>query len=114
MVNRSGLGQHVFRLRNVASLLLVLAILFLVSRQVLDLDWREVWVSVQGANVEFFTLAFLIFYCSFPLRALRWETLLANVGYSRVVERTMPSVLGLTRVMNIGSFTTYVILIRIE
>ena len=42
MANRSGLGQHVFRLRNVASLLLVLAILFLVSRQVLDLDWREV------------------------------------------------------------------------
>jgi glycosyltransferase 2 family protein len=112
VANRSGLGQHVFRLRNVASLLLVLAILFLVSRQLLDLDWREVWVSVQEANVELFTLAFLIFYCSFPLRALRWETLLANVGYSRVVERTMPSVLGLTRVMYLAWFANCVTLAR--
>src|SRR5919202_5490192 len=112
MVNRSGLGQHVFRLRNVASLLLVLAILCLVSWQLLDLDWREVWVSVQGANVEFFTLAFLIFYCSFPLRALRWETLLANVGYSRVVDKTMPSVLRITRIKYLAWFVNCVTVAR--
>jgi uncharacterized protein (TIRG00374 family) len=105
-------GGRVFRPRNVASLLLVLAVLFLVSRQLLDLDWREVWASVRGAKVWLFALAFLVFYCSFPLRALRWETLLANVGYSRGAHKTMPSVLGLTRIMYLAWFANCVIVAR--
>jgi glycosyltransferase 2 family protein len=109
---RSPLGRRVFSLRNVASLLLVLAVLLLVSRQFLGLDWREVWASVRGANVGLFVLAFLVFYCSFPLRALRWETLLANVGYSRDAHKTIPSVLGLTRIMYLAWFANCVIVAR--
>jgi glycosyltransferase 2 family protein len=67
----SPFGGRVFRPRNVASFLLALAVLYLVYRQLLDLDWRQAWASVRGANPGLFALAFVAFYCSFPLRALR-------------------------------------------
>ena len=113
MAGGSELGRRVFSMRNVASLLLVLAILFLVSRLFLGLDWREVSASVRGANVGLVMFAFLIFYCSFPLRGLRWEMLLANVGYNREAHKTMPSVLGLTRIMYLAWFANCVTVARL-
>src|SRR3954451_7151708 len=93
----SPLGQRVFRLRNVVSFMLALAVPYLVYRELLGLDWREAWTSVQGANLGLFALAIVIFYCSFPLRALRWNTPLGNVGYDGTDGPPMPSTLGLTR-----------------
>src|SRR5919206_4219628 len=87
------LGRRMFRLRNVASFLLALLVLYLVYRQLLGLDWGEVWASMRGANAGLFALAFAVFYCSFPLRAVRWKALLANVGYDRAAV-AMPSILG--------------------
>ena len=85
------LGRRVFSLRNVASFLLAVAVLYLVYREFLGVDWGEVWASVRGASPVLFALAFLIFYCSFPLRALRWKALLTNLGYGRADGRPMPS-----------------------
>src|SRR5215213_7564331 len=84
-----------------------------VYRQVLSLDWQEVWTTVQGASPVLFALAFLIFYCSFPLRALRWKALLANVGYSREDVRPMLSALGLTRIMYVAWFVNCVTVARL-
>ncbi len=47
------LGGRVFRPRNIASFLLALAVLYLVYRQFLGLDWREAWASVRGARACF-------------------------------------------------------------
>src|SRR5918911_4053981 len=97
-MGRPPLGRRVFRLHNVASFLLALVALYLVYRQLLGLDWGEVWASVQGANVWLFALAFAVFYCSFPVRALRWKALLANVGFGHAPGRPVPTVFGLTRI----------------
>src|SRR3990170_1654944 len=107
------LGRRIFSLRNVASILLTLGVLYLVYRQILGLDWSEVWASVRGASVGLFALAFVVFYCSFPLRALRWKTLLANVGYDRAGGSPMPSTLGLTRIMYIAWFANCVTVARL-
>jgi uncharacterized protein (TIRG00374 family) len=107
------LGRRAFRLRNVASFLLALGILYLVYRQLLGLDWGETWASVQGANVWLFAFAFVIFYCSYLVRALRWEVLLANVGYDRATGQPMPSVFGLTRIMYIAWFANCVTVARL-
>ena len=107
------LGRRIFSLRNIASVFLTLLVLYLVYRQVLSLDWQEVWTTVQGASPGLFALAFLIFYCSFPLRALRWKALLANVGYSREDVRPMPSALGLTRIMYVAWFVNCVTVARL-
>ena len=45
----SPLGWRIFSLRNVGSFLLALVALYLVYRQLLGLDWGEVWASVRGA-----------------------------------------------------------------
>lgn len=107
------LARRIFSLRNVISFLLALAVLYLVSRQLLNLDWREVWVSIQGANAGLFALAFAAFYCSFPLRAMRWKALLANVGYDRAARRSMPSTFGLTRIMYLSWFVNCVTIARL-
>jgi len=107
------LGRRVFRLRNVVSFLLALAVLFLVSRQLLSLDWREAWASLRGASAGLFALALVIFYCSFPLRALRWGMLLGNVGYDRASGRPMPSTFGLTRIMYLAWFANCVTVARL-
>jgi glycosyltransferase 2 family protein len=107
------LGRRIFSLRNVASILLTLGVLYLVYRQFLGLDWSEVWASVRGASLGLFALAFVVFYCSFPLRALRWKTLLANVGYDRAGGSPMPSTLGLTRIMYLAWFANCVTVARL-
>src|ERR687889_132965 len=107
------LGRRIFSLRNIASVFLTLLVLYLVYRQVLGLDWQEVWTTVQGASSGLFALALVIFYCSFPLRALRWKALLANLGYGRADGRPMPSALGLTRIMYVAWFVNCVTVARL-
>src|SRR5215212_7010822 len=103
LASRSPFGRRIFNLRDVASILLTLVVLYLVYRELMGLDWREAWGSILGTNAGLFALAFGVFYCSFLLRTLRWKTLLANVGYDRAVHY-MPSTLGLTRIMYLAWF----------
>jgi uncharacterized protein (TIRG00374 family) len=112
-VNGSMFDQRLFSLRNVASILLALVVLYLAYQELLALDWHETWASMRGANMGLFALAFAIFYCSFVVRALRWETLLANVGYDRAAVHRMPSPLGLTRIMYLGCFANCLALARL-
>src|SRR5215203_864872 len=108
------LGGRIFSLRNIASVFLTLLVLYLVYRQVLSLDWQEVGTTVQGASLGLFALALVIFYCSFPLRALRWKALLANLGYGRADGRQpMHSALGLTRIMYVAWFVNCVTVARL-
>ena len=107
------LGRRIFSLRNIASVFLTLLVLYLVYRQVLSLDWQEVWTTVQGTSPGLFVLALVIFYCSFPLRALRWKALLANLSYGRAYGRPMPSALGLTRIMYVAWFVNCVTVARL-
>src|ERR671916_424512 len=107
------LGRRIFSVRNIASFLLAVAVLYLMYREFLGVDWGETWVSVWGANAWLFALAFVTFYCSFPLRALRWKALLANVGYSREAGRPIPSTLGLTRIMYTAWFANCVTIARL-
>jgi uncharacterized protein (TIRG00374 family) len=86
---------------------------YLVYRQFLGLDWGEMWASVRGASPVLFALAFVVFYCSFPLRALRWKALLANVGYSTEAGQPTPSTLGLTRIMYVAWFANCVTVARL-
>jgi hypothetical protein len=72
------LGWRIFSLHNIVSVFLTLGVLYLVCQQVLGFDWGEVWASVRGTSLGLFALAFAAFYCSFPVRALRWKTLLGN------------------------------------
>src|SRR6266852_185872 len=72
------LGKRFFNLRTLLSFALGFAILaFLFTRVQIDvgaiLDW------VRQANPALLLLAFIAFYATFPIRALRWRRLLDNV-----------------------------------
>ncbi len=43
-------------------------------------DWPETWQSLVQSNYWWFVLGFATFYLTLPLRAWRWQILLANVG----------------------------------
>jgi uncharacterized membrane protein YbhN (UPF0104 family) len=111
-LNGSPFARRIF-LRNSASILLTLVVLYLVYQELLGLDWGEVWASVQRADLGLFVLAFALFYCSFPLRALRWKVLLGNVGYDGTAVRPMPSGLGLARIMYLAWFANCVTIARL-
>jgi uncharacterized protein (TIRG00374 family) len=68
---------------------------------------------VQEASLGLFALAFAIFYCSFFFRALRWEVMLSNVGYSHAGEQPMPSLFGLVRIMYLAWFANCVTVARL-
>jgi uncharacterized protein (TIRG00374 family) len=111
---KSPLGRRVLRPRNVASFLLALAVLYLVYRELLGLDWSEAWASVREASAGLFALAFAVFYSSYLVRALRWQTLLANVGYDRAAGRpVLPPTLGLARIMYLAWFANCVTVARL-
>jgi uncharacterized protein (TIRG00374 family) len=107
------LGRRIFSLRNIVSVFLTLGVLYLVCRQVLGFDWGDVWAGVRGASLGLFALAFAAFYCTFPVRTLRWKALLGNVGYGRADRRAMPSSFGLTRIMYASWFANCVTVARL-
>ncbi len=107
------LGRRVFRTHTVVAFLLTFIVLYLVYRQVLGLDWREVWASMREANVGLLVLSFTVFYCSYLFRALRWKTLLENVGYGRATGRPLPSTFGLTRIMYLAWFANCITVARL-
>ena len=109
----SPLCRRALRPRNVASFLLALAVVYLVYRSFSELDWREAWASVRGADAGLFALAFAVFYVTFPLRALRWKALLANVGYDGAAGRPMPSTFRLARIMYTSWFANCVTVARL-
>lgn len=107
------LGKRVFRTRTVVSFLLAFVVLYLVYRQLLGLDWHEVWATVRAANVGLLVLSFGVFYCSYLFRALRWRALLENVGYGRGTARPIPSTLGLARIMYLAWFANCITVARL-
>ena len=109
----SSLGQRLFRPHTAVSFLLGLAVLYLVYRRGFGLEWGALWSHVASANLALLLLAFAVFYCSFPIRALRWRALLGNVGYGPAAGVPVPSTAGLTRIMYLGWFANCVTIARL-
>jgi len=107
------LGRRLFRPHTLASFLLGLLVLGLVFRQGFHLGWRAMWTNVAEADAALLMLAFVVFYCSFPIRALRWRTLLGNVGYGPAAGVSVPSTAGLTRIMYLAWFANCVTIARL-
>lgn len=67
------------RTRSALGFVLALAIIVLfVSR--LDIDLQSTWETIRGANPLLYLAAFVAYYCTFPLRAVRWRLLLRSAA----------------------------------
>jgi glycosyltransferase 2 family protein len=80
-VERSGfsLGKSLRNPRTLISFALALAIIVFVLRG-FNVDFRRTWEYMRGANLSMMLVGFMVFYMTFPLRALRWRMLLENAG----------------------------------
>lgn len=80
-VEREGfsLSRSLFRPRTLISFALAIAIIVFVFRG-FNIDIATTWAYMRGANVPLLLLGLVVFYMTFPLRALRWRTLLDNAG----------------------------------
>jgi uncharacterized protein (TIRG00374 family) len=93
----------VARPRNVIPVLVAIGGLLLAARGLLGLSLSAIWGQLADANPLLLILAVGVFYLSFPVRALRWRTLLQNAGL-----RQVPALSHLTRMLVLGSFANSV------
>jgi glycosyltransferase 2 family protein len=107
------LERRVFQPRTLLGFVIALAALYFFYKRGFDLDFREVWARMRMANGPILLLAVAVYYTSFVFRALRWEALLANVGYSRKAGVPMPSTLGLGEIIYLSWFANCVTVARL-
>ncbi len=65
--------------RTLISLALAIGIILFLSRG-FDIDFARTWEYMRGANLGLLVIGLLVFYLTFPLRAIRWRLLLDNAG----------------------------------
>ncbi|MGN6360279.1 MAG: lysylphosphatidylglycerol synthase transmembrane domain-containing protein [Thermomicrobiales bacterium] len=102
------LGRRVFRPQTLLSFLIAFAALYFLYKQSSSLDLHTIWNRIRAAQGGILLLAFGVYYTTFIVRSLRWQTLLANVGYSRAAGVPVPSVVGLGEILYISWFANCV------
>jgi uncharacterized protein (TIRG00374 family) len=80
-VERSGfsLARSLRNPRTLISFALAAAIIVFIVRG-LNVDLAKTWQYMRGAQLGLLLCGFLVFYLTFPLRAIRWRLLLDNAG----------------------------------
>lgn len=73
------LGQRLRQPRTLISFGIAIAIVAFAVRS-LDIDLSTTWQYMRSADPILLGLGLVVFYMTFPLRALRWRMLLANAG----------------------------------
>lgn len=89
--------------RTILSFVVAIVIIVLVVMR-LNINVHEVWRNVRSANPLLLVCAFVVYYLSFPIRALRWKIILGNAGYDRAHGIETPSVFGLTEIFILSWF----------
>jgi glycosyltransferase 2 family protein len=102
------LGRRLLNWRTLVPLLIVLALL-IYSAQKLNINPAKTWAAILAANLLLFLAAFLIYYLSFPLRALRWRLLLENAGFTQSNGVRLPGLPKLTEIVYISYFANGVV-----
>jgi uncharacterized membrane protein YbhN (UPF0104 family) len=82
-------------------------VLFFFQR--LEIDYGEIWSNIREANLAVYALAFIPFYGSFFLRALRWRLMLARVGISPENGHPVPGPRGLVEIFLLSWFANCIL-----
>lgn len=102
------LGKRLLNWRTLVPLLIVL-VLLIFSAQKLNINPAKTWAAIGAASLPLFLAAFLAYYLSFPLRALRWRLLLENAGFTPSNGVQLPGLWKLTEIVYISFFANAVV-----
>ena len=106
------LGKRLLNWRTILPLVIVIALLIYVAQKT-NIDPQQTWATIRSANLVFFLAAFLVYYLSFPIRALRWRLLLGNVGFNKANGVQLPHFLKLVEIIYISFFANVVVPARL-
>ena len=102
------LGKRLLNWRTLLPLaVVVVALVFFAQRA--NINPQKTWAAIRSANPFFFLAAFLIYYLSFGIRALRWRLLLENVGYKKDNGIKLPGFRKLVEIIYISFFANAVV-----
>jgi uncharacterized protein (TIRG00374 family) len=102
------LRQHVFSPTTLISLGLAGALLWFIFTQ-LDLDLQALGRQIAAADKGTLGLAFLSFYATLPLRAIRWRLLLRHAEGKDGSPAPGRGLLGLTEILVLGWFANCIV-----
>ena len=102
------LRKRLLNWRTLVPLFIVIGLLVYLAQKA-HIDPKQTWATVKQANLLFFLAAFLIYYASFPLRALRWRILLQNVGFIQENGIQLPSFGKLVEIVYISFFANSIV-----
>ncbi len=102
------LGKRFFNWRTLLPLIIVV-IALVIFAQKFNIDPQKTWQAIKSANPLFFCIAFVIYYLSFGLRALRWRLLLENVGFTKENGVHLPKFWKLVEIIYISFFANVVV-----
>jgi glycosyltransferase 2 family protein len=102
------LGKRLLNWRTILPLLVVIVALLIFAQRA-NINPQKTWDVIRHANIFFFLLAFVIYYCSFAIRALRWRLLLENVGFTRANGIQLPKFWKLAEIVFLAFFANGVV-----
>ncbi|GAC1358567.1 MAG: lysylphosphatidylglycerol synthase transmembrane domain-containing protein [Ktedonobacteraceae bacterium] len=102
------LGKRLFNWRTLVPLLIVIVALVFFAQKA-NINPQKTWAAIRAANPLFFLAAFLVYYLSFGIRALRWQLLLENVGYRKENGIRLPGFGKLVEIVYISFFANAVV-----
>lgn len=74
------LRARLLNARTIGSLVFAVLLVFFLFRVVLNVDFASTIDYISGANIGMLLIGLAAYYCTFPLRALRWSLILRRVG----------------------------------
>jgi uncharacterized protein (TIRG00374 family) len=102
------LGKRFFNWRTLLPLVIVVIALIIFAQRS-NINPQKTWQAIKSANLLFFFIAFVIYYLSFGLRALRWRMLLENVGFTSAKGVHLPKFWKLVEIIYISFFANVVV-----
>src|SRR2546426_9366661 len=102
------LGKRIFNWRTIVPLMIVVIALVIFAQKA-NIDPKKTWEAMRSANMLFFLAAFLVYYLSFLIRALRWKMLLENVGFSEANGIRLPRYWKIVEIIYISFFANVIV-----
>ena len=102
------LGKRLLNWRTIIPLVIVIALLIFFAQKA-NIDLHKTWTAIRSANILFFLAAFLVYYLSFTIRALRWRILLQNVGFTQANGIHLPKFWKIVEIIYISFFANAIV-----
>lgn len=106
------IGKRLLNWRTILPLVIAITLL-IYAAQKLNINPQQTWNTIRHANPLFYLAAFLVYYLSFPVRAIRWRILLENVGFNKANGVQLPGFWKLVEIIYISFFANVVVPARL-